>query len=108
MPSRNTVLNCSDLANRAPKETVTFSSRSPPLVFPAIEPLPSTHVPGGILCHAEGSSSPSKHKGYKSSNQAKKRAAKRRLRKLTGRRQTEWTGHSDPKDWITRSLARKS
>src|SRR5581483_2305904 len=44
----------------------------------------------------------------KSSNQAKKRAAKRRLRKLTGRRQTEWTGHSDPEDWITRSLARKS
>jgi hypothetical protein len=35
----------------------------------------------------------------------KKRAAIGRLRKLTGRRQTEWTSHSHPEDWINLKLA---
>jgi hypothetical protein len=32
----------------------------------------------------------------------------RRLRKLTGRRQTEWTGHSHPEDWMAENLAQTS
>src|SRR6188472_3149022 len=107
MPSRNTALNCSERANFALNETVTPLSRSPLFDIPAIGQLPSTlsrrhTMPCGSHVVAF------RQQRLNAVNRAKKRAARRRLRKLTGRRQTEWTGHSDPEDWMRQTLARES
>src|SRR5262245_39463460 len=89
MPSRKTVLNWSERANLAPNETVTLPSRSPLLDFPA--------MPTPVYARAPGASYATRRKTRRSSaskvkagDWGKKRAARRRLRKLTGRRQKEW------------------
>src|SRR4029077_1492219 len=98
MPSRKTVLNWSDCANFAPNETVTPSPR---LDFPAIGyslyARAHGNAPSGKLARLS--------KDTLDQRLGQKRAAMRRLRELTGRRQTEWTGHSNPEDWMAENLA---
>src|SRR3974390_2086393 len=101
MPSRKTVLNWSDCANFAPKETVTPSPR---LDLPAIGYTPLLQCPRHTR-HAVSSPAGAPRLDRR---MGQKRAAMRRLRKLTGRRQTEWTCHSNPEDWMAQNLAQTS